>query len=69
MSKRCNDLDRENGDYYRPHTKLREDTVFTHVCLFTGGCRYLWLPGPMFLLGGGVSAWFHVPSGGFLSRK
>ena len=27
-----------------------------------------WVPGPMFLLGRGVSVWSHVPSGESLSR-
>ena len=28
----------------------------------------VWLPGPMFLRGGGLCAWSHLPSGGSVSR-
>ena len=49
--------------FYRPPMKLREGNVFTPVFLSTGGMVSLpvWLPGPMFL-GGGGSASGGLPS-------
>ena len=42
---------------YHPQTKLREDDVFTHVCLFTGG--YI----PAFTWAGGVNPIIHLGRG------
>ena len=46
--------------HYRPPAKLREDNVFTGVCLFMKRGRVSLVPGPYQGVG---YLWSHVPSG------
>ena len=61
---------------YNPQRSFGQSNIFTGMsqsfCPWGGGLPMMslptWVPGPMLLLGRGVSAWSHVPSGESLSR-